>query len=179
MPTFSTARRIFWIATSASCFVVSWFMVTTSLAADPKPISQRFIPAQGLVAYVEYDGLDAHTEAWKATAANAMLTMTPAGEMMSELVKQVIDRLLQYEPEIKVTGADLLALQHHLIHRGFVMALHGPPDGPETLTLILNGVGQKPGATDSKGCSASCSPRRETPSFRNRLGFGAEMCFKS
>ena len=43
------------------------FLAATLLAAEPGPSPHRFIPAKGLVAYLEYEGLDAHAAAWKAS----------------------------------------------------------------------------------------------------------------
>ena len=54
-------------------------------AAEPA----RSIPVKGLIAYVEYDGIEGNTEAWKATAAYAMFKRHSAGAMTREIVRQV------------------------------------------------------------------------------------------
>ena len=97
-----------------------------------------------MIAYVEFDGLDAHADAWKATAAHGLLVKTPAGSMMTELAKQVLDRLFKTVPDCKVTGADLIALHEHLTRRGFVAAVHEVDEDNLACTLVLNGFGEKP-----------------------------------
>src|SRR5262249_17880653 len=114
-----------------------------AMTAEPKPTPQRYIPARGLVAYVEFDGLRAHAGAWEATAAHAMLAGTPAGAMMTEIARQVTDRLLKIAPAGKLTGADLVALQDHLIHEGFAIRLHRHGDDFYSWTIILNGAGRR------------------------------------
>jgi hypothetical protein len=69
---------------------VCWLLVallipTSATAADPRPSPHRHIPAKNLIVYFEFERLDAHAEAWKATAAHAALTKTKAGAMISEL----------------------------------------------------------------------------------------------
>ena len=48
---------------------ISPLLAGTSLTAEPARSPRRFIPAKGLVAYLEYEGLDAHSDAWKVSAA--------------------------------------------------------------------------------------------------------------
>src|SRR3954470_773045 len=84
-------------------------------AAEPG----RRVPAKDLAVYVEYDGLEAHADAWKATAACAMFERTPAGAMTADIARQVIDRLLSALPGGKPGLADLLALQGHAVRHGF------------------------------------------------------------
>jgi hypothetical protein len=116
-------------------------------AADPRSQPQRNIPARGVVAYLEYEGLDAHAEAWKATAARAMLNDTPAGKMLSEVTRQVLDRFLKdlaaEVPNAKVTGADLVGLQDELVRRGFAMAVMMKRSEPDGVVVVLNGFGRK------------------------------------
>ena len=99
-------------------------MVPSARTAEPRTTAQRHFPAKGLVAYVEFDGLRAHANAWEATAAYAMLAKTPAGAMMNDLAMQVTDRLLKLIPDSKLTGAELIALQDHLVREGFAIGLH-------------------------------------------------------
>ncbi len=104
----------------------------------------RLLPAAGLVAYAEFDELDAHAIAWRGTAAHAMLVGTSAGSMMTELARQVADRLLKMVPAGRdVTAADLLALQDHLTRRGFALATYGHGEELTSSVLILGGVGEK------------------------------------
>jgi hypothetical protein len=68
----------------ASCWLFLALLIpTTATAADPRPSPHRHIPAKNLIAYFEFEGLDAHAEVWKGSAAHAALTKTKAGAMIS------------------------------------------------------------------------------------------------
>src|SRR5262245_18819663 len=69
----------------------------------------RAIPADGLAVYVEFDGLDAHAEAWKKTAAYRMLTETTAGAMLEELIGQLADRAPAGDSR-PISGAEVVAI---------------------------------------------------------------------
>ena len=71
-------------------------VATVTRADGPAPA--RLVPAEGLVAYLEYDGLDAHEGAWRGTAAHAMIHGTPAGSMVADVARQSVDRLLKGAP---------------------------------------------------------------------------------
>ena len=45
----------------------------------------RYVPRDNLVFYLEYDGLDAHADAWRKTAAYKILNDTPAGAMLEDV----------------------------------------------------------------------------------------------
>ncbi len=109
----------------------------TAPASEPGPSPHRYIPARALTAYVEFDGLDAHADAWKATACRGILVDTPAGSMLTEVAKQVLDRMLSSVPNCKLTGADLVTIQAHLLHHGFVAAVHDLGEGQSACTVIL------------------------------------------
>ncbi len=124
-------------------FVLLAGLVPSTRADEPRPNPQRYIPARGLVAYIEFDGLRAHANAWEATAAYAMLAKTPAGAMMTDLARQIIDRLLKMAPGVKLTGAELIALQDHLVAEGFAVGLHRHGDDVDSWTIVINGAGRK------------------------------------
>ncbi|MGC8639800.1 MAG: hypothetical protein ACP5XB_08005 [Isosphaeraceae bacterium] len=119
-------------------------LAATSLAAEPGPSPHGFIPAKGLVEYLEYEGLDAHAAAWKASAAHGILVDGHAGTMMSELVRQVLDWIIKENPTCKLTGADIMAIYDHVMHHGFVIALHNGGDNPLPATVVLRGFGEQP-----------------------------------
>jgi hypothetical protein len=74
------------------CLVLSSLMATIAAAAEQRLSPHRFVPAKGLIAYVEFDGLDAHAEAWNATSAFGLLVETPAGSVMTELAKRILQK---------------------------------------------------------------------------------------
>jgi hypothetical protein len=128
---------------SLGLVVLGLALAGTARSAESKLSPQRFIPAKGLVAYLEYDGLDAHTAAWKASAAHGILVESHAGTMMSELVRQLLDRMLREYPDLKLSGSDIVASHTFLMHHGFVIAVHEDGD-VLSVTVVLNGVGEKP-----------------------------------
>ena len=57
--------------------------------ADDGQSLARFIPADGLAALVEHDGLAGHAEAWRASAAYKMLNETSLGAMVEDIAVQL------------------------------------------------------------------------------------------
>ena len=58
--------------------------------ASPHPAAAviplgHYVPRNNLLFYLEFDGLDAHAEAWQKTAAYKMLNNTPLGTMLEEV----------------------------------------------------------------------------------------------
>ena len=52
----------------------------------------RYVPKDNLIFYIEFDGLDAHAEAWQKTAAYKMLNNTPLGVMLEEVAAQLLEK---------------------------------------------------------------------------------------
>lgn len=126
------------VATGLMLFVVAG----SAAGAEPRSRPARLMPGRGLVAYLEYEGLEAHARAWKATAASAILQETPAGAMIADLARQVLDRLLQEIPGVKLSSTDLLGLPNDVLSQGFALAVytHGAEDS--SFALVLNGIGR-------------------------------------
>ena len=51
----------------------------------------RHVPRQDLLAYLEFDGLDAHADAWRASAAYKLLSDTKLGPLLEDLALQGIE----------------------------------------------------------------------------------------
>ena len=85
------------------------------------------IPREGLFAYVEWDGLDAHSEAWKRTATAKVLHETTTGQMLEELVAQLVAEVPARPDGPAITGAQARALVEHVVRKGVVMAVNGAP----------------------------------------------------
>ncbi len=129
---------------SVLCGVFAIVCLAIGPAAFAQPPSpQRYIPAKGLVAYLEFDGLRHHADSWKKTAAFALLADTPAGWMMSEVARQVLDELLKLNAGGKLTGADLLALHEHLMQHGVVIAVHDCGNESYSTTIVLKNAGDQ------------------------------------
>ena len=129
----------------ALVFLAGATLTAGAAGAEPKDKPARLLPARGLVAYLEYDGLDAHAAAWKATAASAIVNDTKAGVMIAELAKQLLDRLLKEVPDAqeKFTSVDLLGFPDDLAKRGFALAAYDHGKGGSSLVIVLDGVGRK------------------------------------
>jgi hypothetical protein len=76
----TTSRSILMLSLWSAC----------AFAADPRPSTSRLLPARALTFSIEYDGLDAYSEAWKATSAYALIHRQPTGQMVADISKQVI-----------------------------------------------------------------------------------------
>jgi hypothetical protein len=120
-----------------TCLLLS--LSSAALAAGPS----RAIPAKGLAAYVEYDGLDAHAEAWKATAACALFEKTPAGAMLADIARQVADHAFKGLLDHKAAGADLLAFERAVARQGFCLGLYDDKDQGVSGVAVLSGLGRK------------------------------------
>lgn len=105
-------------------------------AADARPIS-RYIPRDNLVVFVESEGIDAHADAWKKTAAARMLNETPLGAMLEAVGAQLADRALAMRPGNKITGADAVAVVKMLAQRGFAFGLNVDSKGEKPIHAAL------------------------------------------
>lgn len=76
---------------------------TTPPPIDTRPLA-RYVPKNHLYLYLASDGLDAHADAWKKTAAYRMLNETPLGEMLTAVATQLADKALAFSPNRKLSG---------------------------------------------------------------------------
>ncbi len=120
-----------------------------SAAAQPAATSvtplPRFVPRDKLILYVDFDGLDAHAEAWQKTAAYKMLNRTPLGVMLEEVAAQLLDKALESVPNRKLSGAEIVTLVKLMARKGWVLALNANLAGPNPFvgTLVLRGTAAK------------------------------------
>ena len=84
----------------------------------------RRVPLKDLVAYLEFDGLDAHAEAWRASAAYKLLNDTQLGTVLEDLLLQGIELIQEATPaEQRATGAEVVGFIKHIARNGFVVAV--------------------------------------------------------
>lgn len=97
----------------------------------------RYFPAKDLIAYVEFDGFDAHGAAWKKTATYKLLTETTTGAMLEAIATQALGALLASAPpdEKAPTADEMAAAARHLVQSGFAFALSGRANDPKSLSL--------------------------------------------
>ncbi len=111
-------------------------------AAEPGRSPSRFVPAQGLTAYVEYDGLDAHAAAWRATAGFAILQGTPAGAIIAATGRQLLANHNRVVTGNRVNAAEFIPLGERIIRQGFAVAYYEEAGGT-SIVFVLNGLGIK------------------------------------
>ncbi|MGC8642029.1 MAG: DUF1559 domain-containing protein [Isosphaeraceae bacterium] len=107
--------------------------------ADDRRSLARYIPGDGLAVLVEHDGLAAHADAWKATAAHKMLNETSLGAMLKDIAIQVADRALQSAQGAPISGKELISLLLQLTDKGFAAGYCRDPGqpGPGTAVLVI------------------------------------------
>lgn len=119
-------------------------------AAAAKPAAAPLPPIDGatvagrdkLVLFVEFDGLDAHEDGWRKTAAARMLSDTPLGTMLEEVGVPLMERLTTWLPNRKINGADAVVVVKHLARKGFVLAYNADPSASKGVrgVLVLKGA---------------------------------------
>jgi hypothetical protein len=115
---------------------------------SPKPASlARFFPSRDLVAYVEFDGLDAHADLWHKTAAYQLLNQTTTGAMLEEITAQVagIDERTS-PPRGRLPGKDWVFIAKGIARAGFALGVVRAPDEPKPscIGLVVRGAGRGP-----------------------------------
>jgi prepilin-type processing-associated H-X9-DG protein len=106
--------------------------------APPRPASlARYFPGQDLGVYFEFDGLDAHADRWKNSAAYRMLNETSTGAMLKELAAQLADRALASSDGKTLKGSELVLLVEHAFRSGFALGVNRPAGQPKPSSIGL------------------------------------------
>jgi hypothetical protein len=139
-----TVRRPF--AASATLALTAWLWLSAALplpadSAEPGRPARRYIPAKGLIAYLEYDGLDAHAEAWRATAAHDLLVKTSAGSMVLGLVKQLTGVYLENDFGGLLTVPEAMTIAEVMVRRGFACGICQDETAYHGM-LVVNDIGR-------------------------------------
>jgi Protein of unknown function (DUF1559) len=131
----------------ASLFLAVCAGIASAQGPKPAPLA-RYFPRKDLVAYVEFDGIDAHSEAWKKTALARLLDETPTGTMLSDVASQILDAVLVPGEEGMPTPAEITTIAQDLFRSGFAFAINRKPDDPSAkptcVGLVLRGAGRGP-----------------------------------
>jgi prepilin-type processing-associated H-X9-DG protein len=116
----------------------------------PKPAASaplaRYFPRQDLVVYAEFEGLDAHRDAWNKSAAYRLLSETTTGAMLEHSIVQVLDLVLASQPQAPATSDDFVALGKHLLRSGFALGINraGGVGLPRCLAVVIRGGASGP-----------------------------------
>jgi hypothetical protein len=129
----------------AGWLLLSAVVLMPARSAEPERSPRRYIPARGLVAYVEYDGLDAHAAAWQATATHDVLVKTTAGAMLIDLFKQVTNDSLKNWTIGSLDASDVIAVADRLVRKGFACGIYTDGQTDMGAMVVVKSVG-KPAA---------------------------------
>jgi hypothetical protein len=120
-------------------------------AAGPGPQAPgtslgRFVPAEGLIAFLEFDGIERHEAAWKGTAAHAVLNETTTGAMLASLFTQLADVAAAQNQQMPLGGKEWADLVSHVTRQGFALGVNRTDEaGPFPLiTAVLRDAGKPP-----------------------------------
>lgn len=140
----SLARGCTWCAGLGLTLLLSLPAPAQTAVPDTAPLA-RYIPRDDLGVYAEFDGVDAHTDAWKKTAAYRMLNETPLGLMLEDVGTQFVDQTLAKFPDRRLTGAEVVSLVKLALHSGFAFGANGKKesDAPASVVLVLRGAARK------------------------------------
>ncbi len=137
----STGRRVFGRLLAIVVLVAGSWGIANAQEARPGDSLARYVPRQKLVGYLEYEGLDAHADAWHATAAYRILTETRLGALLDDLARQGIDMAIasaDAPPPIKTD--EIIALAKLAVRKGGVIAAWGQaPRAVKTVIVIRGG----------------------------------------
>lgn len=132
------ARALLWISIGSGLAVS-----TARGAGPPKPAPlSRFFPRQDLIVYAEFDGLDAHADLWRKTAAYRLLNETTTGAMLEDLALQLAGQTLAASPGQSLSAAELRTVLGHAVRSGFAFGIVLPPGAPQPSCagLVLRGA---------------------------------------
>ncbi len=141
--------RFSWNALAPSTLLASFFLgaAGSSQAQAPLPAGEspaRFVPNENLAAFAEFDGLDAHSEAWRKTIAYRLLNETTTGSMLEDLFSQVYSRYGLKD----LPAPEALLLLKHCAKSGFVVGTNvwkpeGSPQKGVTVFVIRDAFSNK------------------------------------
>ncbi|HZW35191.1 MAG TPA: hypothetical protein VFF52_31000, partial [Isosphaeraceae bacterium] len=115
-----------------------------SASASGSPALARFIPKENLLIYFEFSGLDAHAASWHKTAAYRLLTETPLGTMLESVAGQLLDKALNFVPNRKLSGPEVVTLLKHLASSGWVIAAHARSTAADpSIIMVFRGASHK------------------------------------
>jgi hypothetical protein len=101
----------------------------------------HYVPRDDLVLYLEFDGLDARSTAWRSSAAYKLLNETKLGALIEDLAAQGIDLSQQSVPaEKRVKASDIVGQLKRLARDGFAVAVSGSaPNNSRVIAVVRKG----------------------------------------
>ena len=143
--------------------------VASAQEARPADSLARYVPQKDLFLLLEFDGLDAHADAWHATAAYKLLTETKLGTMLEDLAGQGLEMAFagaQHAPPIK--PAEVIELAKQGARRGGVAAFWGT--GPrDTKAVFVSRGGDRPEVRRLLEAATAAGPNRVGGAARDTI----------
>ncbi len=113
---------------------------TTTSTQAASPALARYVPKDDLIAFIEFDGLDAHRATWNRSAAYKILTQTKTGPLLEDIARQMIEKGLAAAPmQEKPTSAQVIAALKFVARNGFVAAVYGKLPGQPSGMIAVRG----------------------------------------
>lgn len=155
----------------AGCWLVLTLMTPAFAQQAPAPSGElaRFVPSKNLIMYAQFDGVDAHAPAWRATAAYKLLNETTLGALVKDLGAQGIDyqRLRAGQPLIGVRSIEAM---ERLARQGFVVGVTRAklPARPSPVIAIRGGAKPELRGMIDEILLAFAPPKTEPTASRKR-----------
>jgi hypothetical protein len=97
----------------------------------------RYVPAEGLAFYAEFQGLDAHSRGWQKTALSKVLNDTKLGALLADLVSQGVDAARNAGGKGGPDGDRVVANVKLFLRKGAVAAVRRREGGGEKFDRIF------------------------------------------
>ena len=130
--------------------VTAALATAATAAAQEPPSLARFVPDKNLVFYAEFQGLDAHADAWKHSAAYKLLNDTTLGALMADVAAQGLTAGNVKLGGKPLSGLELAAKVDQFSRKGVAFAiLLDPNEKDEPSFIMVFRGGAKPGRTEA------------------------------
>jgi prepilin-type processing-associated H-X9-DG protein len=130
-------------------------------SANRAPLA-RYFPRQDLVVYAEFDGLDAHRDAWTRTALYRLLNETTTGALYERSLGRLLEIILRKQAGAPANGRELFALGIHVVRSGFAVGINraGGAGPPRSFAVVLRDASRgAPRAIVDRLLRAGANPR--------------------
>jgi prepilin-type processing-associated H-X9-DG protein len=98
----------------------------------------RYVPREDLFFLLEFDGLDAHADAWHRSSAFKLLTGTKLGALLEDLAAQGIEQFQAASPpEKRLKPATIIDPIKYILKHGFVVGLCRKAPGKPKLVIVV------------------------------------------
>jgi prepilin-type processing-associated H-X9-DG protein len=127
------------LVVAAAAFLVNGQSASAQAPARiAAPSLARYFPGQDLSVLVEFEGLDAHAQAWSKSAARKLLVDTSLGALLEDVAGQVVEMAQQSTPkERQVPPAQYLNLLKQSARDGFAVAVIGKAPQNSRVVVVL------------------------------------------